>query len=81
MDLTDSVRPVHGEFIVKPLREADRSLGSEFANGSISTLIAVWECLQLFQPAYHRRVSYGCDDGCNRLEVCKLSLQVKVIPE
>ena len=52
--------PVHGELILKPLREADRSLGSEFANGSISTLFAVWECLQLLQPVYHRRVSYGC---------------------
>ena len=59
--------PVHGEFILKPLREADRVLGSESANGSLSTLPAVWECLQLFQPAYHRRESYGYDDGCNRL--------------
>ena len=54
---------VHGELILKPLREADRSLGSDYANGSLSTLFAVWECFQLFQPAYHRRVIYGCDDG------------------
>jgi len=58
---------VHGELILKPLREADRARGSEFSNGSISTLFAVWECLQLLQPVYHRRVSYGCDDGCSRL--------------
>jgi hypothetical protein len=61
-----STLAVHGELIIKPLREADRFLCSESANGSLSTLFAVWECLQLLQPAYHRRVSYGHNDGCNR---------------
>lgn len=63
----ESKLPVHGELILKPLREAERSLGSEFANGSLSTLLAIWECFQQFQPAYDRRVSYECDDDCNRL--------------
>jgi len=58
-------RPVYGELILKPLREADRAHGSESANGSISTLFAFWECLQLLQPAYHRRVSCARDDGYN----------------
>ena len=57
--------PVPGELIVKPLREADRALDSESANGSHSMWSAIWECPQQIQPAYRRRVSYGRDDGCN----------------
>jgi len=56
---------VHGELILKLLREAGIALGSESANGSDSIWVVVWEYLQLHQPAYHRRVSYGCDVGFN----------------
>ena len=59
--------PVHGELILKLLREAGIALGSEPANGSYAMWIAVLEYLQLHQPAYHRRVSCGYDVGCNRL--------------
>ena len=37
---------VHGELIVKPLREVGRALDSESANGSYSTWFAIWEYLQ-----------------------------------
>ena len=57
-------RPVHGELTFKLLREAGIALGSESANGSYSMWFAVWDCHQLHQPAYHRRVRYGCDVGC-----------------
>ena len=33
-DEADILEPVHGELILKPLREADRVLGSESANGT-----------------------------------------------
>ena len=66
-ELESLVTPVHGELILKLLREAGIALGSESANGSYSMWFAVWDYLQLHQPAYHRRVSYGCDVGCNRL--------------
>ena len=56
---------MHGELILKLLREAGIALGSESANGSDSIWVVVWEYLQLHQPAYHRRVSYGCDVGFN----------------
>ena len=43
---------VHGEFIVKPLREVGSALDSEFANEGYSTWFAVWEYLQKIQPGY-----------------------------
>ena len=58
--------PVHGELILNLQREAGIALGSEPANGSCAMWFAVLDYLQPHQPAYHRRVSYGCDVGCNR---------------
>jgi len=67
LDYWSGIIPVHGELLLKLLREAGIALGSEPANGSYSMWFAVLDYLQLHQPAYHRRVSYGCDVGCNRL--------------
>jgi hypothetical protein len=69
---------VHGELILKLLREAGKALGSESVNGSYSMWFEVWDYLQLYQPAYHRQVSYGCDVGCNRLAIKKRSCVVYV---
>jgi len=39
--------PDPGEFLLKPLRQVGRALGSESANGSYSTWYASWERQQL----------------------------------
>ena len=57
---------VHGELIVKPLREADRALDNVSANESFSSCFAIWERFQQLQLAFLRRVSYERDDGCNK---------------
>ena len=57
--------PVHGELMVKPLREADKALGSESANERFSTWSAICDRLPLLQPARRRRESCVRDDGCN----------------
>jgi hypothetical protein len=38
----DSCRGVHGELIVKQLREADRVIGSEYSNRSIQRGLQMW---------------------------------------
>ena len=59
------VQPVPRELILKPLLEADRVRGSESANGKLQSWSAIWQRIQKLQPAYHRRGSCVCDDGCN----------------
>jgi hypothetical protein len=55
--------PVHGKMILMMLKEAGITLDSEFANISYSMWFFAWEYLQLDQPVYQHRVSYGCDVG------------------
>ena len=52
---------VNGDLIVEPLREAGRALGSNFANGSYSTWLAVLEYL----VSSGIRPKYRTDNRCN----------------
>ena len=58
---------VHGKLIVKPLREVDTALCSEYANGSYPTWLAIFQCMPKLRQAYYRRMRYGHGDSCKGL--------------